>query len=1023
MDTPDLILHGTWLPTQQQFVLWGEVAAPSSRKGSRKKIPPHSYQAVPDALRERLRYSVVQGVPLVRNPDALDVFIGTIWLPTVGKQPLPSPDMLATGVIPMPEGDPVLAPWQISGLLLPPLTMLDMLLALVHEPCIGADMQAWRLAALLAMEIVAEQQVMPTLQREGFTLRALWQPRPSPSTVQKLVTLTRSLPPICRAITDDPTDAPSPRVLIDDCIKTVVDRTIRDMPSPSLVEPTTPGGKWLTALLKSDPVVKIKGAASSVLYESWQAWVRQGQVAGDEVFRVTFRVEPPDVQHAPWVLSFLLQATDDPSLLVPAGSIWREREQIFTYLERRFEQPQERLLRALGFAARVFPPLESSLRTRTPEHATLSTNDAFLFLKEAVPLLEQTGFGVLVPSWWQGGSSHFKAKGRVSSGSGKKNEHDAILTLDKMLTFNWSLALGDTPITFEEFEQLVALKQPLVQVRGQWVAIDPDQVDAILLFFKQQKQVGIVDVLRMATGHTSDELPPGIKIENIEGEGWVGEVLNGLRDTQQLTPLAPPEGLHATLRPYQEWGLSWLGFMQRFGLGACLADDMGLGKTIQTICLLLHQHERLNITAPALIVSPTSVIGNWQHEIQRFAPALRVLIHQGTERQQGKKFHKALAEYDVVLTSYPLLTRDRDTLTAVTWSAVVLDEAQNIKNPAAKQTQAARALATTTRIALTGTPVENRLSELWSIMTFLNPGYLGSEKSFMHTFARPIERTGDPHATALLKQLTTPFILRRLKTDKTIIADLPEKIEMKEYCALTAEQVTLYEATVREGFELVEEAEKENDQTKRRGLVLSLLMKLKQICNHPGLFLKDEEAGLDRSGKVERLNDLLQAIYDTDDRVLVFTQFAEMGKMLQNGLRQRLSEHVLFLHGATPTKERTSLVRQFQAPRGPKVFILSLKSGGTGLNLTAANHVVHFDRWWNPAVENQATDRAFRIGQTRNVQVHKFVCTGTLEEHIDQMIEKKRELAEHVLGADEGWLTELSSDQLRDLVQLRQEGA
>jgi SNF2 family DNA or RNA helicase len=451
---------------------------------------------------------------------------------------------------------------------------------------------------------------------------------------------------------------------------------------------------------------------------------------------------------------------------------------------------------------------------------------------------------------------------------------------------------------------------------------------------------------------------------------------------------------------------------------------MGLGKTIQALALLLHQREQDTRQAPALLVCPTSVVSNWQHEAQRFAPTLRVLVHQGPARKQGKSFARAAQKHDLVLTSYPLLQRDRDTLTAVSWGTVILDEAQNIKNASTKQAQAARALPSAHRIALTGTPVENRLTELWSMLSFLNPGYLGSEAAFRRTFARPIERTSDAQATARLKQLTMPFILRRLKTDTRIINDLPEKIEQKEYCTLTPEQVTLYEAVVQDALQQIDDTDRsESPQIKRHGQVLAMLTKLKQVCNHPAQFLKDGSALDGRSGKLTRLLDLLGTITDAGERVLIFTQFAAFGELLRGYLRERLYEDVLFLHGGTPARERDALIRRFQAPGGPAVFVLSIKAGGTGLNLTAASHVIHIDRWWNPAVENQATDRAFRIGQQRTVQVHTFMCAGTLEEHIDAMIEHKRALAEQVLGTDESWLTQLSTSQLRDLVMLRQEAA
>jgi SNF2 family DNA or RNA helicase len=461
--------------------------------------------------------------------------------------------------------------------------------------------------------------------------------------------------------------------------------------------------------------------------------------------------------------------------------------------------------------------------------------------------------------------------------------------------------------------------------------------------------------------------------------------------------------------------------MQQLGLGACLADDMGLGKTITAITLWLHQKANDQLDRPALLVCPTSVVGNWRHELTRFAPDLRVFIHHGADRLSGEVFTDAVKETDVVLTSYALLTRDVETLKTIRWSSVTLDEAQNIKNAETKQAQAARVLEADFRMALTGTPVENRLTELWSILTFLNSGYLGSRESFRSQFSLPIERYRDAEAAARLKSLTAPLILRRLKTDPKIIDDLPEKFENKVFCSLTAEQATLYEAVVREEIEAIENAESAMD---RRGAVLRMLIRLKQICNHPAQFLKEGHGQAllsGRSGKLSRLTDMLEEVNSTGDRALIFTQYAEMGTYLQSYLQEQSGGEVLFLHGGTPAKRREAMVQHFQSPNGPPLFILSLKAGGTGLNLTHANHVFHYDRWYNPAVENQATDRAFRIGQTRNVQVHKFICLGTLEERIDEMIQSKKNLAEQIIGEGEGWISEMSTDELRALVTLRRE--
>jgi len=455
-------------------------------------------------------------------------------------------------------------------------------------------------------------------------------------------------------------------------------------------------------------------------------------------------------------------------------------------------------------------------------------------------------------------------------------------------------------------------------------------------------------------------------------------------------------------------------FLVDQGFGACLADDMGLGKTVQTLALL--QKEWLAGRGPVLLICPTSVTGNWIREAARFTPALPAMLHHGSDRMRGDDFVKAARRSALVVSSYSLLHREVETLQRVTWKGLILDEAQNIKNAETKQARAARAIGAPFRIALTGTPVENNVGDLWSIMELLNPGFLGTQASFRQRFFIPIQTRRDPAAMAQLKRLTTPFILRRLKTDPAIISDLPQKNEMKVYCTLTREQASLYRAVVDDAARDLEKAA----GMKRKGLVLATLMKLKQVCNHPAQFLSDGSAAAHRSGKLDRLTEMLDEAIEADDRSLVFTQFAEMGFLLQRHLQESFGRETLFLHGGTPRKQRDAMIERFQQTSGgPPVFVLSLKAGGTGVNLTRASHVFHFDRWWNPAVENQATDRAFRIGQTRNVQVHKFVCGGTVEEKIDRLIEGKKELASSVVGTGEGWLTELSNAELRDLFALR----
>jgi SNF2 family DNA or RNA helicase len=650
-------------------------------------------------------------------------------------------------------------------------------------------------------------------------------------------------------------------------------------------------------------------------------------------------------------------------------------------------------------------------------------------LREGAPMLEEAGFGMLVPPWWNQPGARLGVRLRLTPNTKQVDKNLVVqgkLSFDRLINYRWELSIGDTSLSQQEFRALAALKTPLVQIRGQWVQLDPEQVEAAIQFWENQQltgEIGILEALQMtmSAGEVSTTLP----VEEVITEDWLHDWLERFNHPGKVTEIPQPHGLNGELRPYQRFGYSWLSFFRQWGLGAILADDMGLGKTIQTLALLVQEKEILgSFPVPVLLIAPTSVVTNWEREVRKFSPILRTMKHQGPGRMRGEEFYAAIKDVDLVLTSYSLVRQDAELLQSIRWHMLILDEAQNIKNPATRQTQVIRQIPASFRLSLTGTPVENRLSELWSIMHFLNPGYLGSREAFRTNYSLPIERYNDINAANRLKKLVSPFILRRVKSDPTVIQDLPEKVETKEYCYLTEEQATLYEAVVNDAMQKVEES----SGIDRRGNVLGMLMRLKQVCNHPVQYLHQRgESSLtgmvdwvSRSGKLERLVAMLEELLSEGDRALVFTQFAEMGEMLNMSLPHALGYPVQFLHGATTPKARDVMIQRFQEDHNaPPVFILSLKAGGTGLNLTRANHVFHFDRWWNPAVENQATDRAFRIGQKRNVQVHKFITTGTLEEMIDEMIESKKGLAESIIGSGESWLTELSTDDLRELVQLR----
>ncbi|MBN1485751.1 MAG: DEAD/DEAH box helicase [Chloroflexia bacterium] len=1040
-----LVLHGSW--SEGVFFLWAESAEPAPRPPGRPpRVRPHPYAATTQQLQQALELLAPLGAW-----DDLTTTERQILLPTDAAGPCLPPWLLVPAEGASGEADLCLAPWKVTGLALQAPAVLDLLVsapwAAAGDRWWGVDLRYWGLVAKLGLEFLAQHKYLPGIVREEplgqeGAYRARWLPVTSdPHDRARLRALAQAMPPVCRALKDAAArqagTEQAPHLLLEDFFKALVDQAVRDWGRPRLDRRRRPpaggaAGGWWEALWNDDGYIDLPPSqrpALSQLFEAWNAWMAQLREEAEVPFRLCFRLEPPTVDpesgeilRPDWSLHYVLQASDDPSLLVPVEKVWESRDGTLRYLDRKFEGAQERLLAGLGLAARIFPPILQSLRTARPQICPLTVEEAYAFLREVGPLLEASGFGLLAPPWWDRPSARLGVRAKLKGESNIVGQ--GILSMDSLVEFDWELALGDEPLSREELERLAALKMPLVRVRGQWVMLQADEIEAAIAFWekkRKQQQLALRDALGMALGATQEmgRLP----LHGVETSGWLDDLLQRLQAGERLQELLPPNGFVGELRSYQQRGYSWLAFLRRWGLGACLADDMGLGKTIQAIALFLHEREQNeHDLAPVLVVCPTSVVGNWKREIERFAPGLRAMVHHGSDRVREDEFIAAAPEHDVVITTYGLAHRDLDDLLQVSWSDVVLDEAQNIKNPQAKRTQAIRQIPAANRVALTGTPVENRLSELWSIMQFLNPGFLGSRAGFRQAFALPIERYQNQEATRRLKGLVGPFILRRLKTDPTVIQDLPDKWEMRVYCNLTAEQTTLYEAVVQESLERISAAEQDGEKMQRRGVILGALTRLKQVCNHPAQFLDDGSPLPERSGKLNRLGEMLEEALSVGDRALIFTQFARMGHLLQRHLSSLFGVEVLFLYGETPQKQRERMVDRFQQARGgPPIFILSIRAGGTGLNLTAANHVFHFDRWWNPAVENQATDRAFRIGQTRDVQVHKFVCAGTLEERIDELIESKKQLAESVVGAGEGWLTELSTAELGEIMALRRE--
>jgi len=781
---------------------------------------------------------------------------------------------------------------------------------------------------------------------------------------------------------------------------------------------TTVPEAWARSLVSADPWLPRSLDPSKVgaLADAVGVWVRSGAVVGGRV-RLCLRVHEPDASARrkrparPWRVELLAQDRDEPSLVVPLSDVWERRSPFAPTVV-------EDTLTALGRLARLAPELAGVLEQATPADIAVDDRAIVTVLGERAEQLDDAGISVLWPAWW----SQRPRLGLRARATGSTPQPGAVTSggvgMEAIVSFTWEAALGEQRLTKADLSALARAaetKQSLVRLRGQWVEVDPNRVADLLGMIGTGGEARAAELLRAGLGLDRLGASEMLDVVGVEASqiGWLGSLLDdALHATVQ--PMATPTAFDGRLRPYQERGVGWLAFLGGLGLGACLADDMGLGKTPQLIATLLADAA----DGPTLVVCPVSVLGNWQRELDRFAPQLRVLVHHGSNRHRGDEsgFESRVAGHDVVLTTYSLLARDIDHLAGLTWGRLVLDEAQQIKNPGAAQTRATRQLRAGRRVALTGTPVENRLSELWSIMQVLNPGMLGSARSFRERFAVPIERDHDPDAAELLRRVTRPFVLRRLKTDRSIITDLPDKIETVDHCPLTREQATLYRAVVDDLLAGADQAE----GMSRRGLVLAGLLRLKQVCNHPAHFLADGSGLAGRSGKLTRTEELLEEILTEGDKVLCFTQFAAWGERLQPYFQRRFRVETLWLHGGVRRTARDAMVARFEEPDGPPVFLVSLKAGGTGLNLTAASHVIHLDRWWNPAVEDQATDRAYRIGQHRNVQVHKLVTAGTVEEHIDDMINSKRDLAQRVVGTGESWLSELSTDELRDLVSLRE---
>ena len=950
-----------------------------------------------------------------------------------------------------------LAAREVAGVAVPLLEALPLLAAMnaAETERAPASVAAWSLAAKLALDLVGRERLVPRLVPTNGGAEARFAVALAlAEDADRVAALVKVLPLAAHAVPGEvdvnrvsggrrhgrprATEVWAPAALLRAFLDATADALVRAAAAPA--EPMRASGRpdahvpWerrlVAAFAAPEADFAPAGFQERILLAELEAWARPAVGAEPGMPRACFRLDLPDADGTQpprrgraadtFPLRFFLQAADDPSLLVPAREVFRGRGDAVRHLGRAFHAAGEHLLRALATGARLFPPIERSLREARPEAVLLEPGEAWAFLTDAAPALAEAGMGVILPAeLTRSGQRRLRLRMRVGGGTAGAAGTVAGasgLSFDEVVSFRWEATLAGEMLSARQLVALARLKAPLVRFRGQWVAVDPKELEeARRLLAAGGATLAAHEAVAVALGESARRPEARLPVD-VVAEGQLAGVVARLRGGLGTDGVTVPRNFRGTLRPYQERGLAWLARMADLCLGACLADDMGLGKTIQLLAFLLHRRTaRPEDRRNALLVCPTSVVGNWEREVARFAPSLPVVRHYGPGRARSAAELEGAPPCALVITTYGLLRRDAEILGAVDWSVATLDEAQNVKNAASRTARAARALGAGFRVALTGTPVENRLAELWSISEYLNPRLLGTLESFRREIAVPVERYGRNDVAERLRRIVGPFILRRVKSDPGVIRDLPPKQEMKVVCTLTREQASLYQAAVEEAMRRIESA----DGIQRRGLVLALITALKQICNHPAHYLGEAGPLAGRSGKLARLGEMLEEVVAAGDRALVFTQFREMGNRLVAALTRALGIEVPFLHGGVARAARDAMVRRFQDdPRGPQVFVLSVKAGGTGLNLTTASHVFHFDRWWNPAVEDQATDRAHRIGQQRAVQVHKLLTAGTVEEKVDAMLEKKRDLASRIVGAGEQWITELGDAALRELFSL-----
>ena len=1023
-----LIIHSFY--AENSFYLWGERSFEPeevlNKSGLGADVTALPWGASAEMVRRAMKRASVSGG---RKGAADSVVFAHVLLPSRGGVPIPSSPLL--GECCCGDEEAVLSSYTVPAVPVSSEEIVEISAILkntdeklsVPGVLFADDLRFIAKALEYASIMVCRGTYLPDMERSGDSFVSVWRPLLLAKHQDEHLEYVKAIPAILRgfSLREPRTEVAGRDESAEAILCALLDYVIRSSQAAKQhgrkVDSSNPHEIWLRSLTWPKVPLESWNEDMDSLYPQIRNWADSLKAVTRQPWRLFMRLEEPEREEngtsgETWRLSWHLQSSRDPGIVVPAARVWSPDDAERLWFEREGLNPRRYLLQILGHLASFVPAIAASLEYPAPTECFLDTNELFDFLQNHVPVILDQGIQVQFPSSWGSLSERprLAVRGNLHDRENEGFSSCGQINLGDLLEVDWSVSLGEDILTEDELTLISELKTPLANIRGRWVILYRDEIEKIINGMKHMpREITRRDALIASFSEGIDDMP----VSAVNGSQWLNSVRAVLTGAEEIEPVPQPCGFAGSLRPYQNKGFSWLLWLAKLGLGGCLADDMGLGKTVQTLAMIQSLREK-GEKRPVLLICPTSVVENWRRETEKFIPGTKVLIHHGTKRLKGDKFLDEASESVIVLSSYALLFRDNTLLAEMSWSGVILDEAQNIKNPDTRQSRAARAVPADWHLALTGTPVENHVGDIWSIMEFLLPGLLPNRTRFSRDFIRPIQ-AGEVKAMEKVKKMTGPFILRRLKTDKNIISDLPKKIETQVFCPLGREQATLYNAVLRSLEDEISEAE----GIQRKGLVLAAITSLKQVCDHPALYLKDRSELEGRSGKLARLAEIAEEMLAAGDRALIFTQYAEMGMMLKRFLQETFGKEVLFLHGGVDRKKRDEMVQRFQnSDNPPPFFVLSLKAGGTGLNLTGANHVVMFDRWWNPAVEQQAVDRAYRIGQKSSVQVHYFCCKGTLEEKIEAIIESKRHVADAVVGSGENWISDLSDEDLRELFAL-----